>query len=96
MPARLTAVFDGQSEVEVGRMVGTVGLWLTPEARIGDYVYVHADYAVSVVDEVEARRSLRLLRRLAGSYPADELFASTGDLPARKGAGSGQVNAPGE
>ena len=33
------------------------------------------------VDEEEALESLRLLQELAESYPQDELFYSTGDIP---------------
>jgi hydrogenase expression/formation protein HypC len=90
IPARITAVFDQQAEVEVGGVVRTIGLWLTPEAKIGDYVYVHAGYAISVVDEEEAQESLRLLRQLADSYSVDELFHSTSDMPAGKEPGPGQ------
>jgi len=90
IPARITAVFDQQAEVEVGGVARTIGLWLTPEAKIGDYVYVHAGYAISIVDEEEAQDSLRLLRQLADSYSVDELFDSTGDLPARGEPGPGE------
>jgi hydrogenase expression/formation protein HypC len=90
IPARITAVVDQQAEAEVGGVVRTIGLWLTPEAKVGDYVYVHAGYAISVVDEEEAQDSLRLLRQLADSYSVDELFDSTGDLP------SGGEPAPGK
>ena len=50
------------------------------DATVGDYVYVHTGFAISVVDEAEARESMRLLRELADTYPAEELFLSTGDL----------------
>jgi len=71
IPARITAIADQQAEVEVGGVVRTVGLWLTPEAKIGDYVYVHAGFAISIVDEEEAEESLRLLRQLAASSSAE-------------------------
>ena len=90
IPARITAVVDQQAEVEVGGVVRTIGLWLTPEAKVGDYVYVHAGYAISVVDEEEAEESLRLLRQLAESSSADELFSSSGDLPTRREPALGQ------
>jgi len=50
---------------------------------------VHAGYAISVVDEAEAQESLRLLRELAETYDADELFYSIGDLPTDRGESSG-------
>jgi hydrogenase expression/formation protein HypC len=90
VPARITAIFDQQAEAEVGGVVRTIGLWLTPEAEVGDYVYVHAGYAISVVDEEEAEDSLSLLRELAESYSVDELFDSVGDFPERGGPEPGQ------
>jgi len=67
-----------EGEVEIGGVGRTISLWLTPEAQVGDYVYVHTGYAISVVDEEEALESLRLLRELAETYPETELFLSTG------------------
>ena len=37
-------------------------LSLCPDAKIGDYVVVHAGYALEILDEEEAKRTLDLLR----------------------------------
>jgi hydrogenase expression/formation protein HypC len=79
IPAQIKAIDGLEAEVEIGGVGRTISLWLTPEARTGDYVYVHTGYAISVVDEAEALESLRLLHELAECYPADELFLVTGD-----------------
>lgn len=79
IPARIESIRDLEAEVDVGGVRRTIGLWLTPEARVGNYVYVHAGYAISVVDEAEALESLRLLRELAETYPVEDLFLSTGE-----------------
>ena len=78
IPAQIKSVNGLEGEVEIGGVGRTISLWLTPEARVGDYVYVHTGYAISVVDEEEALESLRLLRELADTYPEEELFYSTG------------------
>jgi hydrogenase expression/formation protein HypC len=83
IPAQIKSIIGLEADVQVGGVSRTISLWLTPEAQIGDYVYVHAGYAISVVDEAEALESLRLLRELAETYPIDELFHSTGDVPPR-------------
>jgi len=53
--------------------MGTVGfggirkeasLAFVPEAKVGDYVLVHAGFAISVVDEDEAAQTLEDLRRM--------------------------------
>ena len=81
IPGQIKSMNGLNGEVEIGGVGRTISLWLTPEARVGDYVYVHTGYAISVVDEAEALESLRLLQELAESYPQDELFYSTGDIP---------------
>ena len=78
IPAQIRSVNGFEGEVEIGGVGRTISLWLTPEAQVGDYVYVHTGYAISVVDEEEALESLRLLRELAETYPEEELFLSTG------------------
>ena len=55
----------------------------TPEVQVGDYVYVHTGYAISVLDEAEALESLQLLQELAETYPEEELLKTAGDLPSR-------------
>lgn len=81
IPAQIRSLNGLEGYVEIGGVGRTISLWLTPEARVGDYVYVHTGYAISVLDEAEAVESLRLLQELAESYPAEELFYVTGDLP---------------
>jgi len=78
IPAQIKSVNGFEGQVEIGGVGRTISLWLTPEAQVGDYVYVHTGYAISVVDEEEALESLRLLRELAEIYPEEELFYSTG------------------
>ena len=78
IPAQIKSVNGIEGEVEIGGVGRTISLWLTPEAQVGDYVYVHTGYAISVVDEEEALETLRLLRELADTYPEEELFRSTG------------------
>jgi hydrogenase expression/formation protein HypC len=38
---------------------------LVPQARPGDWVIIHAGFAISVVDEAEARETLRLFKEMA-------------------------------
>ena len=81
IPAKVKSIDGFEGEVEIGGVGRTISLMLTPDVEIGDYVYVHTGFAISVVDEAEALESLRLLRELAETYPVDELFRTTGDQP---------------
>jgi hydrogenase expression/formation protein HypC len=40
---------------------------LVPQARPGDWVILHAGFAISVMDEEEARETLRLFKELAAA-----------------------------
>ena len=90
IPAKVHSINGFEADVEIGGVSRTISIMLTPDARVGDYVYVHTGYAISVVDEAEALESLRLLRELAETYPVEELFYATGDqpLPSSKLSGS--------
>ena len=46
-------------------------LTYTPEAEVGDYVIVHAGFALQVLNEDEATASLRELGRLADIMETD-------------------------
>jgi hydrogenase expression/formation protein HypC len=50
--------------VDFGGVRRQVCLAYVPEAGIGDYVIVHVGFAISVVDEVEAHRTLAVIRAI--------------------------------
>lgn len=81
IPGQIKSINGIEAEVDVGGVRRTISVMLTPEAQVDDYVYVHTGFAISIVDEAEALESLRLLRELAETYPVDELYMTTGDLP---------------
>jgi hydrogenase expression/formation protein HypC len=66
IPALIRLIEDKEAEVEIGGITRRVSLWLTPEAKVGNYVLVHTGYAIDVVDEKEAEETLALLREIAG------------------------------
>jgi hydrogenase expression/formation protein HypC len=47
----------------------TASLALVPEAAVGDWVLVHAGYAIGVLGDQEARETLALLAELAEADP---------------------------
>ena len=57
-------------KVEFGGVTRKVYLDFVPEAEIGDFVMVHVGFAISKVDEAEARRTYELLEEI-GAF-ADE------------------------
>jgi len=66
IPAEIIQISDDMATVRVGEALRKASLLLLPEpAQLGDYVIVHAGFALHKVDPVEAQESLRLLREMA-------------------------------
>ena len=53
-----------QGKVSFGGIVKEVYLAYVPSAIIGDYVIVHAGFAISILDEKEANRVFEHLREI--------------------------------
>ena len=50
--------------VEIGGVRRKVGLQLVPGAAPGDYVLIHAGFAIQVTDEEEAKSNMALLSEI--------------------------------
>jgi len=60
IPARIIEVDGAGGKVEVSGTVREVGLQLVDGPKVGDYVLVHAGFAIEKLDEREAQETLRL------------------------------------
>ncbi len=60
IPARVMSVEGSKANVDFGQGVLREVNASLVEAKIGDYVLVHAGYAIQVVEEKEAQETLRL------------------------------------
>jgi hydrogenase expression/formation protein HypC len=67
--------FARLGRVQFGGTVRQVRLDFVPEAAPGDYVMVHVGFAISKVDEEEARRTYQVLVEM-GTKMEEELPAS--------------------
>ncbi|MFZ3573046.1 HypC/HybG/HupF family hydrogenase formation chaperone [Streptomyces sp. BH097] len=75
IPGRITEVHDSaglpMATVDFGGVRREVCLAYTPEAGTGTYVIVHVGFAITTVDEAEARRTLDVLRAMAGAVEGE-------------------------
>jgi len=62
-----------QAMVELGGVKRMISLVLTPEAGVGNYVLVHAGYAIGIVDEEEAKETLHLLEEMTNLVDQNEM-----------------------
>ncbi len=70
-PMRLVSIEGEKGRAELGGVSREVSLSLLPGASVGDYVLVHAGFAIGRVDEDEARATLEALDEIAGGDRAD-------------------------
>jgi hydrogenase expression/formation protein HypC len=64
IPLRIQKIEGVMAQVELGGVLRDVSLMLTPEAQVGDYVLVHTGFAISVLDEEEAHKTLALFAEI--------------------------------
>lgn len=63
--------------VDFGGVTREVCLAYVPQARVGDFVIVHVGFAISLVDEVEARRTLEILQTMGDALEQELLPEGT-------------------
>lgn len=59
MPAKILAINGDEAEVDFGGAVRRTNVSMV-DAKVGEYVIIHAGFAIQKVDEEEARETLRL------------------------------------
>jgi len=70
IPGRILSAFGDDAltrlaRVDFGGVIKEINLAYTPEAEPGDYVLVHVGFALTVIDEAEAQRTLACLQEIA-------------------------------
>jgi len=79
IPGKVVELSDDRGMVmgviDFGGATRRVCLAYTPDARVGDYVIVHAGFAISILDESAAQESLELFEQLGFVEGAEETVA---------------------
>jgi hydrogenase expression/formation protein HypC len=64
VPMQLMERDQGLGTVEIDGVRREVSLMLLDDAKVGEYLLIHAGFAIGRVDEAEAKETLELLRQL--------------------------------
>lgn len=67
VPAKVIEKKDMVATVEVEGIRRDISLMLLPEANEGDYILMHAGFAIQVIDEEEAKITTELLKEVLGT-----------------------------
>jgi hydrogenase expression/formation protein HypC len=62
IPSRIVRIEDGMAVIDVEGVRREASLLLLEDPKVGDYVIVHAGFAIHTIDEEQARETLRILR----------------------------------
>jgi hydrogenase expression/formation protein HypC len=71
IPAQIVELLDPDARLAKAEISGvrrTVSVALCPEAEVGDWVLVHVGFALSRIDEEQARATLELLEQMGEAY----------------------------
>ena len=71
IPARIVSLDGGQAVVDVAGNRREADVSLVEDARVGDYVLVHAGFAIGKYDEEDALRTLALWREMGEAERGD-------------------------
>ncbi|MFN2213885.1 MAG: HypC/HybG/HupF family hydrogenase formation chaperone [Anaerolineales bacterium] len=68
VPGKIIEIYENSSikmgKVDFGGVIREVCLEYVPEAKIGDYTIIHVGFAISLINEEDARVSLETLREI--------------------------------
>ncbi|MDH5542162.1 MAG: HypC/HybG/HupF family hydrogenase formation chaperone [Nitrospinota bacterium] len=73
VPMELVEIGEFSGVAEIGGVKREVNLMLVPDAKIGDFVIVHAGSAISLLSREEAKKTLDLLNQIENINDAEKM-----------------------
>ena len=67
VPAKVLEIENAIGKVEISGVSREVSMMLLPEAKVGDFVLVHAGFAMQIVDDKDAEETNALLAEMNGA-----------------------------
>lgn len=58
--ARVVKIDGQKADVEFDGVTQTISIAMTPEVKIGEYVMIHAGFAISIIDQTQAEETMEL------------------------------------
>jgi hydrogenase expression/formation protein HypC len=67
IPARIVSIDGSMAEVSAGGAIFKAGLHMIENAKIGDYILLHAGFAIQKISEKEAAETLDFFEEMKNS-----------------------------
>lgn len=64
IPMKVVNIKGEFAQVETSRLRRTINIQMLPKAKEGDYVMVHAGFAIEKLDPAKAKETLRLINEI--------------------------------
>jgi hydrogenase expression/formation protein HypC len=64
VPAQVVKIDGQMADVSIGGAIFKAGLHMVEDVKTGDYILLHAGFAIQKISEEEALETLRLLKEL--------------------------------
>lgn len=64
IPARIVEISGNIADVSVGGTIIKAGLQMVEDTEVGDYILLHAGFAIQKISEEDALETLKLLNEL--------------------------------
>jgi len=64
IPGKIISIKGKIADVDFGGIRRKTGLDLLPSVKVGDYVIVHAGFAIQILDAVEAKKRLNIFKKI--------------------------------
>ena len=61
---RIISIKEDEAVVEISGVQREINLSLEPQAKVGDYVMIHAGFAIQIVEEKDALETIRLINEM--------------------------------
>lgn len=72
IPAKVVTLKESIAQVDMMGNERIVSIDLVPEVKLGDYVLVHAGFAIGIIDDESAKETEELLLEVANAYEEGE------------------------
>ena len=69
IPSKITKIENGMATIDVDGVMREASLLLLEDAGVGDFVIVHAGFAIHKIDEEAAMETLKFLKEAAAFEP---------------------------
>ena len=64
IPMKIKSIDGGFAKVATGRLTRTINIQMLPGIKIGEYVLVHAGFAIEKIDSKKAEKTLRFISEI--------------------------------